>query len=48
MIDIIMKPQVTRFLAAARERGCKTMPGRTMLEGQAAELMQFFRVEHGA
>ncbi|MFC7398981.1 shikimate dehydrogenase family protein [Chelatococcus sp. GCM10030263] len=48
VVDIIMKPEVTRFLAAARERGCKALPGKTMLEGQAAEVMKFFRVEGGA
>jgi shikimate dehydrogenase len=45
VVDIIMKPEVTRFLAAAREHGCKALPGKTMLEGQAAEVMTFFRVE---
>jgi shikimate dehydrogenase len=45
VVDIIMKPEITRLAAAARDRGCKTLPGRTMLEGQAAELMRFFGVE---
>lgn len=44
VVDIIMKPEVTPFLAAARERGCRALPGRTMLEGQAAEVMTFFRI----
>lgn len=40
--DIIMKPQVTPLLAHARACGCRTMPGRAMLEGQADELVGFF------
>jgi shikimate dehydrogenase len=48
VVDIVMKPEVTRFAAAARERGCKALPGKTMLEGQGAELMKFFHVEDGA
>lgn len=47
VVDIIMKPEVTAFLKAARERGCKALPGKTMLEGQGAELMKFFHVEQG-
>jgi shikimate dehydrogenase len=40
--DIIMKPEVTPLLAHARACGCRTMPGRAMLEGQADELVTFF------
>jgi shikimate dehydrogenase len=40
--DIIMKPEVTPLLAHARACGCRTMPGRAMLEGQADELVGFF------
>ena len=45
VVDIIMKPEVTAFLSAARQRGCKALPGKTMLEGQGVELMKFFHVE---
>jgi shikimate dehydrogenase len=44
VVDIIIKPGDTPFLAAARERGCTALGGRTMLEGQAAEVLRFFRV----
>lgn len=33
--DLIYNPEVTQFLAAARERGAFTMSGGQMLEGQA-------------
>ena len=38
VVDIIMKPEVTKLLEAARERGCTALGGRTMLDGQAVEV----------
>jgi shikimate dehydrogenase len=43
--DIIMKPVVTPLLAHARACGCRTMAGRSMLEGQADELVAFFGMD---
>lgn len=40
--DVIAKPDVTPLLAAARDAGCRTMGGRSMVEGQAAEIARFF------
>ncbi len=42
--DIVMKPEVTPLLSHARARGCLTMPGRAMLQGQADELVGFFGI----
>ena len=44
VIDIIIVPEVTPLLAHARALGCKALGGRTMLEGQAEEVMQFFGI----
>ncbi len=40
--EMIMKPDITRFLTAARDRGCETQPGYEALKGQAAANMNFF------
>jgi shikimate dehydrogenase len=40
--DVTTKPEITPFLAAARERGCAVLTGRNMVEGQLAALFQFF------
>ena len=42
VVDIVMKPEVTSLLTAARARGCKTHIGRYMLEGQATAIIDFF------
>lgn len=44
--DIIMKPPVTRMAQVAGERGCPVQLGAHMLDGQVAEIIQFF-AEHG-
>jgi shikimate dehydrogenase len=44
VIDIIMKPEVTPLLAAAKALGCQTVGGRAMLEGQAVEVAEFYRI----
>jgi len=43
--DVTTKPEVTPFLAAARERGCAILTGRDMVEGQLAALFRFFGFE---
>lgn len=48
VVDIIMKPEVTPLLAAARERGCRALGGKTMLGGQASAVAGFFGVRSGA
>jgi shikimate dehydrogenase len=40
--DVTTKPEVTPFLAAARERGCAIVSGRDMVEGQLGLLFRFF------
>jgi shikimate dehydrogenase len=40
--DVTTKPEITPFLAAARERGCAVLTGRDMVEGQLAALFRFF------
>jgi shikimate dehydrogenase len=42
--DVVMKPEITPFLAAARARGCAIQPGRHMLDGQAQAVAAFFGV----
>ena len=39
--DVIPKPDITPFLAAARARGCKVVTGRDMVEGQAGLIAEF-------
>jgi len=40
--DVTTKPEVTPFLAAARDRGCAIVTGRDMHESQLAALFRFF------
>jgi shikimate dehydrogenase len=40
--DVTTKPEVTPFLAAARDRGCAIVSGRDMVEGQLGALFRFF------
>jgi shikimate dehydrogenase len=40
--DVTTKPEITPFLAAARERGCAVLTGRSMVEGQLAAIFRFF------
>jgi shikimate dehydrogenase len=40
--DVTTKPEITPFLAAARERGCAVLTGRDMVEGQLAAFFKFF------
>jgi shikimate dehydrogenase len=40
--EIVMAMEVTPLLAAAKGRGCPVHPGRHMLEGQLAMMMDFF------
>jgi shikimate dehydrogenase len=42
VVDVIMKPDVTPLLKAAQARGCRTLPGRHMLDGQVAAVAAFF------
>lgn len=44
VVDVILKPRISRFLEAAAERGCATQPGYRMLEGQAEAIARFFGV----
>lgn len=40
--EVVMKPEVTPLLAAARERGCRTQPGIDMLFEQIPLYLEFF------
>jgi shikimate dehydrogenase len=40
--EVVMKPDVTPLLSAARERGCRTQPGIDMLFEQIPLYMEFF------
>lgn len=40
--EMIMKPDITRFLEEARRRGCEIQGGYEALKGQAAANMEFF------
>lgn len=42
VVDIVLKPDVTRLLEAAIRRGCRTMNGLAMLRGQSLEVARFF------
>jgi shikimate dehydrogenase len=42
VVDVIMKPDVTPLLQAARAKGCRIVPGRHMLDGQVAAVAAFF------
>lgn len=40
--EVIMSPEVTSLLHAAKDKGCSTHPGKAMLDGQLAEMFDFF------
>ena len=40
--DVTTKPEITPFLAAARDHGCAVVTGRDMVEGQLGALFRFF------
>lgn len=42
LVDIVLKPDWTKLLEAARQRGCRTMNGIAMLRGQSMEIARFF------
>jgi shikimate dehydrogenase len=44
--DVVMQPDVTPLLAAARERGCRTQPGVDMLFEQIPLYLTFFGLGH--
>ncbi len=44
VVDIIVKDEPTPLLAAAQAKGCKTMSGIKMLQGQAQEISKFFGI----
>jgi shikimate dehydrogenase len=44
VIDIIMKPEVTPLMAHARTLGCTVIGGKAMLEGQAEQVAEFYRI----
>jgi shikimate dehydrogenase len=42
--DVIPKPDITPFLAAAQRRGCQVVTGREMVEGQAELIAEFLQL----
>ena len=42
--DVIPKPDITPFLAAARQRGCVIVTGKDMVQGQAALIAAYLGV----
>jgi shikimate 5-dehydrogenase len=42
--DVIPKPDITPFLAAAQRRGCQVVTGREMVEGQAGLIAEFLQL----
>ena len=42
--DVIPKPDITPFLAAAQQRGCQVVTGREMVEGQAGLIAAFLQL----
>lgn len=44
VIDIIMKPETTPLMAHARALGCTVIGGKAMLEGQAEQVAEFYRI----
>lgn len=42
--DIIPRTEPTPLLALAKERGCRTMAGQAMVEGQVEAILRFFRL----
>lgn len=43
--DVIPKPDITPFLAAAQRRGCRVVTGREMVEGQAGLIAAFLGLQ---
>jgi len=46
--DVVMTPEVTPLLAAARARGCRTQPGMDMLLEQIPLYLEFFGLGHAS
>ncbi len=42
VFDAIVKPERTPLLALAEQCGCTTVPGREMMRGQIARMVDFF------
>jgi shikimate dehydrogenase len=42
VFDAIVKPEPTKLLALAQQRGCRTVFGREMMRGQIARMADFF------
>jgi shikimate dehydrogenase len=42
VFDAIVKPEPTKLLALAQERGCRTVFGREMMRGQISMMFEFF------
>lgn len=42
--DIVMSPEMTQLLHAATERGCRTVFGKTMLDGQMAMVQRLLQI----
>ena len=44
--EVVMKTEITPFLAAARERGCRFQVGTDMLFEQIPAYLEFFGFRH--
>jgi shikimate dehydrogenase len=42
VFDAVVKPELTPLLALAERCGCATVPGREMMRGQIARMVDFF------
>ncbi|MGY3611001.1 MULTISPECIES: shikimate dehydrogenase family protein [unclassified Bradyrhizobium] len=45
--DVVVHPEITPLLAAARERGCYVQPGIVMMDNQLTAMREFFRFPDG-
>ena len=45
VVDIIMEPAETALLRVAREKGCRTQPGRPMMDFQVEAMSAFFDID---
>jgi shikimate dehydrogenase len=45
--DVVVHPQITPLLAAARARGCHVQPGTVMMDNQLMAMREFFRFPEG-
>jgi len=45
--DVVVHPQMTPWLLAAKERGCHVQPGTVMMENQLMAMRDFFRFPEG-